>query len=397
MGFDFITIILLLAAAQGFFLVLIIFQKHGKLYANRFLGFLIFIYSLVLLNLFFSDIGYYKEYPFLTLIPMCVPFLLGPLHYLYVKYLTQNRRKISKRDTLHFIPFFVTVLYFMINYYEQDQARELVSYSRPEDYPVVFIVFNWLLIIQVLTYVGLSLFIIRKYSRYFRDAFSSMEQIRLDWIRNITYLVALGLIVFVVENLFLQLGINLSNYFTFSSVVFAIYVYTLGYSGFLKSEIFEQPETAQSIEQIPTMSYHYRLEKNTDDATPGGKYEKSGLNREKAEEYLQNLKTIMVEKQPYTDSNLSLHQLSEMLEVTPHNLSEVINTGLNQNFFDYVNYFRVEKVKKDLSDDQKRYFKLLSIALDAGFNSKSSFNVIFKKQTGMTPSEYRDKVARTQG
>ena len=92
------------------------------------------------------------------------------------------------------------------------------------------------------------------------------------------------------------MGINLSNYFTFSSVVFAIYVYTLGYSGFLKSEIFEQPETAQSIEQIPTMSYHYRLEKNTDDATPGGKYEKSGLNREKAEEYLQNLKTIMEEK-----------------------------------------------------------------------------------------------------
>ncbi|MEE9117113.1 MAG: helix-turn-helix domain-containing protein, partial [Calditrichia bacterium] len=168
-------------------------------------------------------------------------------------------------------------------------------------------------------------------------------------------------------------------------------------SGFLKSEIFEQPETAQSIEQIPTMSYHYRLEKNTDDATTGGKYEKSGLTREKAEEYLQNLKTIMEEKKPYTDSNLSLHQLSEMLEMTPHNLSEVINTGLNQNFFDYVNYFRVEKVKKDLSDDQKRYFKLLSIALDAGFNSKSSFNVIFKKQTGMTPSEYRDKVARTQG
>ncbi len=57
--------------------------------------------------------------------------------------------------------------------------------------------------------------------------------------------------------------------------------------------------------------------------------------------------------------------------------------------------FRVEKVKKDLSDDQKGHLKLLSIALDAGFNSKSSFNVIFKKHTGMTPSEYREKVART--
>ena len=392
MSFDFITIILLLAAAQGFFLVLIIFQKHGKLYANRFLGFLIFIYSLVLLNLFFSDIGYYKEYPFFTLIPMCVPFLLGPFHYLYVKYLTQNRRKISIRDTLHFIPFFVTALYFMITYYEQDQARELVTYSRPEDYPIVFIVFNWLLIIQTLTYVGLSLFIIRKYSRYFRDTFSSMEQVRLDWIRNITYLVALGLIVFVVENLFLQLGINLSNYFTFSSIVFAIYVYTLGYSGFLKSEIFEQPETARSIEQIPTMSYHYSMEELTD----GGKYKKSGLSKESAEEYLERLKSFMAEKKPYIDSNLSLHQLAEMLDVTPHNLSEVINTGLNQNFFDFVNQYRVENVKKDVVDEQKGHLKLLSIALDAGFNSKSSFNAIFKKHTGMTPSEYREKVKRIQ-
>ena len=104
----------------------------------------------------------------------------------------------------------------------------------------------------------------------------------------------------------------------------------------------------------------------------------------------------MEEKKPYTDSNLSLHQLAEMLDMTPHNLSEVINTGLNQNFFDFVNQYRVENVKRDVTDEQKGHLKLLSIALDAGFNSKSSFNAIFKKHTGMTPSEYREKVARTQ-
>ena len=69
---------------------------------------------------------------------------------------------------------------------------------------------------------------------------------------------------------------------------------------------------------------------------------------------------------------------------------------LNQNFFDYVNHFRVEKVKKDVSNVKKGHLKLLSIAMDAGFNSKSLFNAIFKKHTGMTPSEYREKVARNQ-
>lgn len=388
MSFDFLTIILLLAAAQGFFLSLIIFQRHGKLYANRFLGFLIFIYSLVLLNLFFSDIGYYNDYPILKLLPIGVPFLLGPLHYLYVKHLTQNQRKINKWDVLHFLPFFLTILYFIIIHFEQDRVHELIYYRKSEGYPFIFIVFNWLLIIHVLTYVTLSIFILKKYSRYFKDTFSSMEQIRLDWIKNITYLVAFGLIIFAIENLFLQLGYNLSNYFTISSFVVAIYVYTLGYSGFLKSEIFEEPETALSIEQIPTMSYHYSME----DFTGDKKYIKSGLSKENAEEYLERLKSFMEEKKPYTDSNLSLHQLAQMLDITPHNLSEVINTGLNQNFFDYINHYRVENVKNDLKDEKKGHLKFLSIALDAGFNSKSSFNAIFKKHTGMTPSEYREKV-----
>jgi len=391
-SFDFITIILLLASAQGFFLSVIILHKHGKLYANRFLGFLIFIYSLVLLNLFFSDIGYYKEYPLLKRVPIGVPFLLGPLHYLYIKYLTQNRRKIKKWDNIHFLPFLVTVTYFVVTYYEQNQVRELVFYSNAEAYPFVFIVFNWLLIVHALTYIILSLFIIKRYSLYFKDAFSSMEQIRLDWFKNITYLVALGLIIFAFENLFLQMGISLSNYFTISSIVVAIYVYTLGYSGFLKSEIFEKEETALSIEQIPTMSYHYGLE----DVPIGGKYEKSGLSKEKSEEYLNRLKIFMEESKPYTESTLSLHQLAEKLEMSPHNLSEVINTGLNQNFFDFVNHYRVENVKQSLSDKQKGHLKLLSIAYDAGFNSKSSFNAIFKKQTGMTPSEYREKMTNAK-
>jgi len=72
----------------------------------------------------------------------------------------------------------------------------------------------------------------------------------------------------------------------------------------------------------------------------------------------------------------------------------VINTRLQQNFFDFINHYRIEKVKKDLADPQKKNLKVLAIAFDAGFNSKSSFNAIFKRHTNLTPSEYRSQFLR---
>lgn len=119
------------------------------------------------------------------------------------------------------------------------------------------------------------------------------------------------------------------------------------------------------------------------------KYEKSGLSEDRAKVYLNRLMNLMEKDRPYVDSNLTLTQIAEKLEISPHNLSEIINTQLQQNFFDFINSFRVEKAKSDLIDLKKQHLKILSIAYDAGFNSKSSFNTIFKKITNMTPSEYR--------
>jgi len=98
---------------------------------------------------------------------------------------------------------------------------------------------------------------------------------------------------------------------------------------------------------------------------------------------------LMENEKPYVDSGLTLTQLAGRLNISPHNLSEVINTQLQQTFFDFINHYRVEQVKTDLADSQKQHYTFLALALEAGFNSKSSFNAIFKKHTGMTPSEYQ--------
>ena len=81
--------------------------------------------------------------------------------------------------------------------------------------------------------------------------------------------------------------------------------------------------------------------------------------------------------------------------IPPHNLSEVINSRLKKNFYDLVNGYRIEQVKKDLSDPAKSHLKILSLAFDAGFNSKATFNTLFKESTGQTPSDYRKSILNT--
>ncbi|NOY60505.1 MAG: helix-turn-helix transcriptional regulator, partial [Calditrichaeota bacterium] len=94
-------------------------------------------------------------------------------------------------------------------------------------------------------------------------------------------------------------------------------------------------------------------------------------------------------QKPYLISDLTLPQLANMLHISAHNLSEILNTYMQKNFFDFINHYRVEEVKNKLSDPKTQHLNILAIAFDAGFNSKTSFNTIFKKYTGQTPSQFR--------
>jgi len=250
------------------------------------------------------------------------------------------------------------------------------------------IIFNWLILLQGSIYLLVTLVLLKRYSGKIKGVFSNIERVRLTWLRNITYLTLLVILSFLIENLLLLAGINFSDYFSFTSFLAAAAVYTMGYLGLLKSEIFKRPEVADSISQMSTLPEQSTMQK---DLAAVPKYQKSGLSPEKAQLYMQQLQQLMENGKVYTDSDLTLTQLAERLSITPHNLSEVINTRLQQNFFDFINTYRLEQVKKDLADPAKKHLKILSIAFDAGFNSKAAFNTIFKKATRLTPSEYREK------
>ena len=101
---------------------------------------------------------------------------------------------------------------------------------------------------------------------------------------------------------------------------------------------------------------------------------------------------LMDAERPWKNSELTLADLASLLGTTPHKLSEVLNTEIGETFYDFVNGYRVREVQRRIAAGEARALKILSLAMDAGFASKSTFNQVFKKHTNQTPSDFRQTV-----
>jgi AraC-like DNA-binding protein len=113
-----------------------------------------------------------------------------------------------------------------------------------------------------------------------------------------------------------------------------------------------------------------------------------GDSRLNAQQIMAQLQAIMTTEKPYRNNSLKYSDLAAQLGISVRLLSRILNEELGQSFNDFVNAYRVQEVKEQLSGRDNGEHTLLAIALDAGFNSKTSFNRIFKNHTGMTPTEF---------
>jgi AraC-like DNA-binding protein len=151
-----------------------------------------------------------------------------------------------------------------------------------------------------------------------------------------------------------------------------VFVILIGYFGLKQKVIFEN-----EIEQQPILDEEKM------------KYAGSTLKEDEASEYSEKLIEYMRKEKPYLNPELTLTQLATEIDITSHHLSQIINEQFKLNFFEYINQFRVEEVKTRIKNPKFDNYSLLAIAFDSGFNSKSSFNRIFKKFTNQTPSQFK--------
>jgi len=122
------------------------------------------------------------------------------------------------------------------------------------------------------------------------------------------------------------------------------------------------------------------------------KYASSSLGERDLNSYKTLIGEFMDKEKPYLDNELSIRKLASVLDMQPHHLSQVINSSFDMNFYTFVNNYRIDEVIRLMKEPERNHHTILAIAYDSGFKSKSSFNTIFKKMTGKTPSEYRDEI-----
>lgn len=230
-------------------------------------------------------------------------------------------------------------------------------------------------------YLALIVGQLRRHQRRLKDTFSSVERVRLAWLRNLTAGVVAMLLISAVfyvlgtRGLVPVVGMDPSGlYDDLTLLAVTVFVYALGYFGLRQPEI-TAPAAAEDEPAEPRLGR--------------APYARSGMSPEEAARHRDRLLALMESEHPHRQGDLTLQDLADALGISSHNLTEVINTQLGQSFYDFVNGYRVRDVQAWLVDPAYAEWTVLAIGMEAGFNAKSSFNAAFKRHAGMTPSQYR--------
>ena len=357
------------------FLSLLVLAKQQKSLPDIILAVWLGIIAIHLSSYYLYSLDYWTHYPHLIGVTLPLPLLHGPMLYLYTVYSTRADVSLRRKDYLHFLPALATWLY-MSRFYFFYTAEEkiLVDTGRVDDFSVFSIVVLIAFIISGLTYPILAYLRLGAHKQLVSDNFSNENRISLDWLRYWIYGVGLlYLTVAAVSMLSEGLGVSFPfnvDFIYYIMVVF--YVVCIGYFGIRHQNIIVATSPNEPLQLVGSNSR--------------SEYKKSGLKPGVAEEIHQKLTDFMHSNKPYLNPELTLNILAKNLEVSANHLSQIINQYENVNFYDFVNRHRVEAFILNASANKR--FTLLAHAYDAGFNSKSTFNNVFKKLKGITPSRY---------
>ncbi|MBC8045841.1 MAG: AraC family transcriptional regulator [Fimbriimonadaceae bacterium] len=388
-SFDTWTIIFLFAAVHGFFLtVLLGIHKKGNIKANNILALFIGLFSVTLLYYVAYWTGYAKAYPWMNFWVDAIPFLYGPLTFFYIRVL--DKKQLPTNYFLHLIPFF---LHFILitpllirNLFGRVEFLRKYVFSHGALYDKIILAFLVLQCVSMLIYV----IVLFRYMRMDKNKLTAYsipaEFVKHTWMNRVTLFYAV--FVFAAISYWLLVGFRLLElkYDYAISFTMSLFIYMVGYSGFSQPAIFnEMPEFAK--QQIITADL--QIEK----AAAKQKYQRSSLKTEDAALLKEKLLLLMKNEKPFLDSALKIQDLAASLKVSTHHLSQIINDMLGLKYSDFINTYRIEEAKKLLSDPAYDA-KILSIAFDVGYNNKATFNTAFKKNTGMSPSEYRLQVSK---
>jgi len=314
-----------------------------------------------------------------------IPLTFGPFLYLYTKYLIYRRFFFRSKDFLHFFPFvLLTALYFMF-------FKEVLVFDGPlilekDGYVLIRIIYAIAFVSSIYFYTFKTLKILRKHRKQLKDRFSYFsENNELNWLYALTSIFALTYIIYIAlgtYNMYLKEQFFDVSYI--SDVCLTLLAFVISYFGIKQPYLFKVvPETKKDLSEVGKT---IKVEEKTENKE---KYKNSNLSEEQKNEYISHIYAFMKTEKPYLNAELTVQDLAKQLNISRHHLTEILNNDIGKNFFTFVNQYRVDEVKRRLLHPKFEHLTIVAIAFESGFNSKSTFNSIFKQNTGKTPSQWK--------
>jgi AraC-like DNA-binding protein len=363
--------ILYIGISQSFFAGLLISTKKPYSTANKLMAAWLFMICIeMIFALINSNVIEMYSFPFIT-------FTYGPLLYLYIRFMTSPGREFSWLSLLHFIPF---VAFFIVSviFRSEPLVRDLRTFLKPDNLISLRIVYGVSFFLSITIYSTLSFIEIKRHQDNLKNLVSfTSQKITLNWLKILA--ISFYVTCFI---LFVLGGLNMIGNIVPFDPYFVIF-------GFIA--LFSIVYSFYGIKQPIIFGEVVRPE-NNNGKKETEKYSRSGLKDAQAEKYLKKLLSYMETNKPFLDGDLTIQDLSSKTGITRHHITQVLNEKYKRNFFTFINEYRVKEVMERFSDPKYNHYTILAIALDAGFNSKATFNSFFKSQTGLTPSQYREKM-----
>ena len=358
---------------QNFILAGILsFRQGDRKLANRFLSLTILIVNIHLTYLMVLDTNLDNLFPFLLRIPYSFLTAIGPLILFYTKALTDLDFSNSKINGKHFIPVVVEVGLQVVMILQGILSRELF-YNTPLYFLVTPLIYLWTAG-SIFYYLRLSLGIINNHEVWVLRNFSNLKEVTLTWLRKLIIYYRLLWIVWVpfVTAFLLFFRFQLQYLIVVMTLYFLmlILIYLtlwIGIEGLGRGNLIliKGPEEKRENKNF------------------------SRLTQREIQDYIKRINQLMTLEKVYLNENLSLKELASHLKADPNLISFILNNHLSVNFYDFVNRHRIEEVKNKLNNPAYKHLTLLGIALESGFNSKTTFNRVFKQATGITPTEFQ--------
>lgn len=373
----------------GIILATFLFKKFllEKLYKDLFLSLIIMITCYHQIMYTFGFMGWYDTYKTtkINYYLINLSLALAPLIYFYFQAVTNPKKKLTKRDLIHFIPIFlILTIRAVILIYDSNQ----IGFDKVQNGYLVT-KFQWkyltpiselVSIIQMSVYLALSFQMMFIYKRKINHFFSNTYKLEMNWLLHFLFLYSF-LFLYNTFQFFIDMTItNLSWTQTwwhhFFSIIAVIYIAVRAYYTYIPELHGEEIESFLEEKQDNFKKVSNEIGNENSQLSP-----KIIANKNKIIEYFDQYK-------PYLEPDLTLVSLSKELNISREDLSEAINRGINLKFNDFINQYRIEEFKVKLYNQKNENISILGIAYECGFNSKATFNRAFKKTNNSSPTEY---------